>query len=67
MDFVDKIRQIASDDVKIFVFTADEERNRSVGMMSKACDIVFTDPHMVQGSDRFIAFEALSAPPFMDE
>jgi hypothetical protein len=59
-DFVDEIRQIASDEteVKIFVFTADEERNRIVGMMSKACDIAFTDPQMIQGSNRFIAFES---------
>lgn len=59
-EFVDEIRQIASDetDVKIFVFRADEKRNRIAGRMSKACDIVFTDPQLVQGSDRFIAFEA---------
>jgi hypothetical protein len=67
-DFVDEIRHIASDetDVKIFVFTADEERNRIVGMMSKACDIVFTDPQMAQDSDRFIAFDYQRRPLWMN-
>ena len=59
MDFVDEIRQITSDeaDVKMFVLTADQDRRRIVDMMSEACDIVFTDPQMVQGSDRFVRQE----------
>jgi Domain of unknown function (DUF4440) len=58
-NFVDEIRQIASNesDVKMFVFTAGDDRRRIVDMMSKACDIVFTDPQMVQGSDRFVRQE----------
>jgi hypothetical protein len=58
-DFIDEIRQITSDesDVKMFVFTADKDRNRIMDMMSRACDIVFQDPQMVKGSDRFVRYE----------
>jgi len=67
-DFVDEIRQIASEetDVKMFVFAADEDRNRIVDMMSKACNIVFTDPQMVQGSDRFVRHEWSDIQKFRD-
>jgi hypothetical protein len=67
-DFVDEIRQIASDetDVKMFVFAADKDRNRIVDMMSKVCNIVFTDPQMVQGSDRFVRHEWSDIQKFRD-
>jgi len=67
-DFVHEIRQIASDEanVKMFVFIADEDRNRIVDMMSKACGIVFTDPQMVEGSDRFVRHEWSDIQKFRD-
>lgn len=67
-DFVERVRQIASDetDVKVFVFTADEERSRIVDMMGKACNIVFTDPEMVEGSDRWVRREWSDVQRFHD-
>lgn len=67
-DFADAIRQIASDeaDVKTFVFTSDEDRNRIVDLMSRACDVVFRDPQMVEGSDRFVRNQWSAVQKFRD-
>lgn len=67
-DVVDETRQIANDeaDVKMFVFTTEEDRKRIVDMMDKACGIVFTDPQMVQGSDRFVRHNWSDVQKFRD-
>jgi hypothetical protein len=67
-DFVDGIRQLASDeaDVKVFVFTTGEDRHRIVDMISKANDIVYADPEVEQGSQRWIRTEWSDVQKFRD-
>jgi len=67
-DFVEEIRQLASDetDVKVFVFTTDEDRNRIVDMISKANDIVYADPQVQLGSERWVRTEWSDVQKFRD-
>jgi len=67
-DFVEEIRQLASDetDAKVFVFTSDEDRNRIVDMISKANDIVYADPQVQLGSERWVRTEWTDVQKFRD-
>jgi len=67
-DFVEWIRQLASEeaDVKVFVFTTDEDRSHIVNMISKANDIVYADPQVEQGSQRWIRTEWSDVQKFRD-
>jgi hypothetical protein len=67
-DFVEGIRQLAWEeaDVKVFVFTSDEDRSHIVDMISKANDIVYADPQVEQGSQRWIRREWSDVQKFRD-
>ncbi len=67
-DFVEEIRQLGSSetDVKVFVFTTDEDGNRIVDMISKANDIVYADPQVEQGSERWVRTEWSDVQKFRD-
>jgi hypothetical protein len=67
-DFVEETRQLASDetDVKVFVFTTDEDRNRIVDMISKANDIVYADRQVQLGSERWVRTDWSDVQKFRD-
>jgi nitroreductase len=67
-DLVEEIRQLASGDadVKVFLFTAEADRNRIVDMISKANDIVYADPKVEQGSERWVRTEWRDVQRFRD-
>jgi len=67
-DFVEEIRQLGSKetDVKVFVFTTDQDRNRIVDLISKANDIVYADPQVEQGSERWVRTEWSDVQKFRD-
>jgi nitroreductase len=67
-DFVEEIRRLVSDetDVKVFVFTTEEDRNRIVDMISKANDIVYADPQVQLGSERWVRTEWSDVQKFRD-
>jgi hypothetical protein len=67
-EFVDRIRQLGSDhpEVKVFVFTADRDRNHIVDIISKANDIVYADPQVDQGSERWLRMKWSDAQKFRD-
>jgi hypothetical protein len=67
-DFVEEISQLGNNetDVKVFVFTTDEDRNRIVDMISKANDIVYADPQVQQGSERWVRTEWSDVRKFRD-
>ena len=66
--FVEEIRQLASNeaDVKICMFTTDEDRNRIVDMISKANDIVYADPQVQLGSERWVRMDWSDVQKFRD-
>lgn len=68
VDFVEDIRQLASDetDVKVFVFTTDADRNHIVDMISRANDIVYADPQVDQGSRQWERMEWSDVQKFRD-
>jgi len=67
-DFVQEVRQLANDktDVKVFVFTTNADRNYIVEMISKANDIVYADPQVVQGSQQWERTEWSDVQKFKD-
>lgn len=67
-DFVEEIRLLANAeaDVKVFVFTSDEDRNRIVNMISKANDIVYADPQVEQGSQPWVRMQWSDVQKFRD-
>jgi hypothetical protein len=67
-DFIEGIRQLANDemDVKVFIFTADQDRNQIVEMISKANDIVYADPQVDKGSEQWERIEWSDVQKFRD-
>jgi nitroreductase len=67
-DFIDAIRQIGSEEteVKLFLFTADADRDRIVRMISSANDIVYADPQVEQGSRRWVRMQWSDVQKFRD-
>ncbi|HXW89185.1 MAG TPA: hypothetical protein VEK33_01425 [Terriglobales bacterium] len=67
-DFVQETRQLANDEtaVKVFLFTADADRNRIVEMISRANDIVYADPQVNQGSEQWVHTEWSDVQRFRD-
>jgi nitroreductase len=67
-EFVDRIRQLGSDqpEVKVFLFTADSDRNHIVDIISKANDIVYADPQVDQGSERWLRMKWSDVQKFRD-
>jgi len=58
-DFVDEVKQLAKDeaDVRVFVFTASEDRKRIAEMILTADTIVYADPQIEQGSSPWVRIE----------
>jgi nitroreductase len=67
-EFIDSIRQLGNDepDVKIFLFTAESDLNRIVDMISKANEIVYADPQVDQGSNRWLHTKWSDVQKFRD-
>jgi nitroreductase len=55
-EVTDALNRLASDapDVKIFLFTAESDRNRILDIIAKANHEVYADPEVEQGSQRWI-------------
>ncbi|GLQ50572.1 Acg family FMN-binding oxidoreductase [Dyella flava] len=55
-DFVDALGKLASDepDVKMFLFTKDEDRHRIADLIASCDDTLYADPAVEQGSDSFV-------------
>jgi nitroreductase len=66
--FVDGIRQLVSDepDVKMFLFTAVTDRDHIVDMISKANDIMYGDPEVDEGSERWMRTNWSDVQKFRD-
>jgi nitroreductase len=67
-EFVDSIRQLGNDDpdVRVFLFTADSDRNHIVDMISKANDIVYADPQVDRGSEPWMRMNWNDVQKFRD-
>jgi hypothetical protein len=55
-EFIDALSALASDepDVKIFLFTAEADRKKIVGISSAANTELYSDPEVDRGSDRWV-------------
>ncbi len=58
-DFIDELQRAANDeaDVKVFLFTADQERNAIVELIVKANDTVYADPQVDKGSEAWVRYD----------
>ena len=67
-EFVEKIRQLPGGEaaIKVFVFSALEDRNRIVEMISRANDIVYADPQVDRGSNQWVRTEWSDVQKFRD-
>lgn len=67
-DFVEKIRDLPGGeaDVKVFMFTAVEDRNRIVETISRANEIVYADPQVDRGSNGWVRTEWSDVQKFRD-
>jgi nitroreductase len=67
-DFVDALRQLPSEnaDVKLFLFTADPDRQKIVEISSAANAEIYWDPAVQEGSERWIRTEWSSVQKYRD-
>jgi nitroreductase len=67
-EFLDDVRKLAdgSEDTKTFLFASDEDRERIVSMIAEANNIVYADPLVEQGSQRWIRTEWSDVQKFRD-
>jgi hypothetical protein len=67
-DFVNGVRQLVGDEqnVGIFLFTAKADRSRIVDMISNANDIVYADPQVNQGSEKWMRTQWTDVQRFRD-
>jgi nitroreductase len=67
-EFLNEVRKLAdgSADTKIFLFDGEGDRDRIVTIIDKANDIVYADPLVEQGSQRWIRTEWRDVQKFRD-
>lgn len=67
-DVVEKMQEATSteSDVRIFLFTGENERKKIAGIVSQANDVLYADPAVEQGSEEWIRFGWKSVQKYRD-
>jgi len=67
-DFINGVRELAAgeQDVRVFLFIADTDRTRIVDMISNANNVLYADPQVNQGSDKWVRRQWNDVQKFRD-